>query len=247
MRALFQSSSVAYQGGLYSVNSHGHGPEKGQDCRGTVVQVNERDQKCRFTGVERNTGVGPEEEEEDEIGTATLHVVHCLPFATGSTSFVLLEALTGIQFTEWEADSVGNAFLARTGICELFESFRFFLEWTQTNEGAAGPKTVLRGMLDDAARQCTFILDTSLRPRHDTIIPDIESKYFIVHKFIGDIVWMSGGAEPFSDEEDENMMVTDSNIDALMERLLSPEMDMVPRERQGIYMTRFELVPKDMV
>ncbi|KAJ6624477.1 hypothetical protein B0H10DRAFT_2006134 [Mycena sp. CBHHK59/15] len=207
--------------------------------KSVVDQVRERDDdKCRLTGVEREKeGSEAEDQEARGVVTDTLQVVHCLPFKTGNTSFDPIEGLAGIKFTDWQADSVENAFLTRPTIHEQFAAFKIFFEWIQTAKG-------------EEAR-CDSILDKPLRPRHDTSIADLDPKYFIVHKYIGDIVWMSGGAEPVSDEEEDDdkdvKVLSDTNIGAVIEKLHSPEMDMLPREREGIFRPRIQLVHKNSV
>ncbi|KAJ7657894.1 hypothetical protein DFH06DRAFT_1197425 [Mycena polygramma] len=230
----------------------------------TVVdQVRERDDKCRLTGVEREKS-GPEGEDQRRRRAAmdTLQVVHCLPYKTGNTSFHLLEALAGVNFTGWQADSVENAFLARLSIHELFAAFKIFFEWTLTangdveiiirgRTGPADPFFFLQTLRDDHGQPCDLIIGKPLRARHNTAIADIDEKFFVLHKYIGDIVWMSGGAEPVPDsdeDDDEGMKVlSNNNVGTVMEKLRSPEMDMLPRQREGIFHPIVELVPKQLV
>ncbi|KAJ7928750.1 hypothetical protein B0H13DRAFT_1966044 [Mycena leptocephala] len=230
--------------------------------KSVVEQVRERDgDKCRLTGVEREKE-GSEAEDQEARGVAadTLQVVHCLPLRTSNTSFDLIEGLAGIQFTGWQADSVENAFLTRPTTHALFAAFKIFFEWIQTAEGEeiiirgrtgpASPKTTLRGLLNESGQRCDSILDKPLRPRHGTSIADLDPKYFILHKYIGDIVWMSGGPEPVSDEEDDDedvKVLSDTNIGAVTEKLHSPEMDLLPREMEGIFQPRIQLVHKNLV
>ncbi|KAJ7485490.1 hypothetical protein FB451DRAFT_1230016 [Mycena latifolia] len=227
--------------------------------KSVVDQVRERDNdKCRLTGVERDKE-GSEGEDQEARGVATdaLQVVHCLPFTTGNTSFDLIEGLAGINFTGWQADSVENAFLTRGTIHEQFAAFKIFFEWIRTAEGdeiiirgrtgPASPNKALRGLLNDRGQRCDSILDKPLRPRHDTSIADLDSKYFIIHKYIGDIVWMSGGADPVSDEEEDVKVLSDTNIGTVIEKLCSPEMDMLPREREGVFRPSIQLIPKNSV
>ncbi|KAJ7433269.1 hypothetical protein FB451DRAFT_1314394, partial [Mycena latifolia] len=227
--------------------------------KSVVDQVRERDNdKCRLTGVERDKE-GSEGEDQEARGVATdaLQVVHCLPFTTGNTSFDLIEGLAGIKFTGWQADSVENAFLTRRTIHEQFAAFKIFFEWIRTADGdeiiirgrtgPASPNKALRGLLNDRGQRCDSILDKPLRPRHDTSIADLDSKYFIIHKYIGDIVWMSGGADPVSDEEEDVKVLSDTNIGTVIEKLCSPEMDMLPREREGVFRPSIQLVPKNSV
>jgi len=49
------------------------------------------------------------------------------------------------------------------------------------------------------------------------------------------------------DDEDEEMCVTEYNFDVLMDKLNTPEMDLVPREREWMFGVRMELVPKNEV
>jgi hypothetical protein len=93
-------------------------------------------------------------------------------------------------------------------------------------------------------------LDTPVRPRSNTTIADIDQKYFILDKFVGDIVWMCRGAEPVSDDEEddeEDMVVSDINIGMLLEKLQSPAIDLVPREQEVMFGSRMVLVQKDTV
>ncbi|KAF7335747.1 HNHc domain-containing protein [Mycena venus] len=231
----------------------------------TVVdQVRLRDENCRLTGVGRVKSCTTAEElkQRRQARQATvekLQVVHGLPFQMGKTSFALVEALTGIKCEGWEADSIGNAFLAQPPVHGLFGSFRIYLEWNADGQiiirgrtGAGDPELFLEMIVNDRYRMCAQpgeFLDTPVRPRFDTTIADIDPKYFILHKFVGDIVWMCGGAEPVSDDEEddeEDMVVSDINIDMLLEKLRSPAMDLVPREQEMMF-GRMVLVQKDTV
>ncbi|KAJ6557326.1 hypothetical protein DFH09DRAFT_543101 [Mycena vulgaris] len=227
----------------------------------TVVdQVRERDQKCRLTGVElvKSGATAEELEALEQAGRAfvpTLQVVHGLPFQLGKTTFALVTALTGIDCQDWATDSIGNAFLAHQQLHELFGSFKIFLEWTPDGQiiirgrtGAGSPRLYLRMIVNDCLHPCHMpgeLLDTPIRPRLNTSISDLDSKYFILHRFIGDIVWMCGGAEPVSDDDEDNMVVSATNIGMLMEKLQSPMMDFVPREQELLFGSRMVLVPKN--
>ncbi|KAJ7366739.1 hypothetical protein DFH08DRAFT_174478 [Mycena albidolilacea] len=207
-----------------------------------------RDENCRLTGVGRVKSRATAEElmRRRQARQATidkLQVVHGLPFQMGKTSFALVEALTGIKCESWVADSIGNAFLAHPQVHGLFGSFRIYLEWKADGQifirgrtGAGDPELFLEMIVNDRHRMCDQageFLDTPVRSRFNPAIADIDQKYFILHKFVGDIVWMCGGAEPVSDDEeddDEDMVVSDINIDTLLEKLGSPAMDLVPRE-----------------
>jgi hypothetical protein len=119
--------------------------------------------------------------------------------------------------------------------------------------GAGDPELFLEMIVNDRHRTCDQageFLDTPVRSRFNPAIADIDQKYFILHKFVGDIVWMCGGAEPVSDDEeddDEDMVVSDINIDTLLEKLGSPAMDLVPREQEMMFGSRMVLVPKDTI
>jgi hypothetical protein len=119
--------------------------------------------------------------------------------------------------------------------------------------GAGDPGLFLEMIVNDRYQRCALpgeFLDTAVRPRSNTTIADIDPKYFILHKFVGDIVWMCGGAEPVSDDEEddeEDKVVADTNIDILLEKLRSPAMDLVPREQETMFGSRMVLVPKDKV
>ncbi|KAJ7248556.1 hypothetical protein B0H12DRAFT_1072604 [Mycena haematopus] len=232
------------------------------DCRGSgSLQVHARDKNCRLTGVASSED--PEEldrlEQAGKVICQKLQVVHGLPFQMGDTSFVLVEALTGINCNDWSADCAENAFLAQPPVHELFGSFRTYFEWTPSNEiiirgrtGAGKPDRYLHSFNNDNYCMCSQpgqFIDTPLRPRFDTEIADIDQKYFILHKFVGDIVWMSGGPEPDSDdeEEDEEKVVSDANIGLLLEKLESPIMDFVPQEQGMMFGSGMVLVHKNTV
>ncbi|KAJ7483397.1 hypothetical protein FB451DRAFT_1234481 [Mycena latifolia] len=232
----------------------------------TVVdQVRVRDENCRLTGVGRvKSGTTAEElMQRRQARRATvkkLQVVHGVPFQMGKTSFALVEALTGIKCEGWVADSIENAFLAQPQVRELFGSFQIYLEWTADGQiiirgrtGAGDPELFLEMIVNDRYRLCALpgeFLDTPVRPRFNTTIADIDPKYSILHKFVGDIVWMCGGAEPVSDDEEddeEDMVVSDINIGTFLEKLRSPAMDLVPREQEMMFGSRMVLVQKDTV
>ncbi|KAJ6596578.1 hypothetical protein B0H10DRAFT_2197134 [Mycena sp. CBHHK59/15] len=180
----------------------------------------------------------------------------------GKTSFALVEAFTGIKCEGWVADSIENAFLAQPQVDELFGSFQIYLEWMANGQiimrdrtGAGDPELFLEMIVNDRYRLCALpgeFLDTPVRPRFNTTIADIDPKYFILHKFVGDIVWMCGGAAPVSDykeddetpvsdyeeDEEEDMVVSDINIGTLLGKLRSPAMDWVPREQEMMFGSR---------
>ncbi|KAJ6611610.1 hypothetical protein B0H10DRAFT_2055801, partial [Mycena sp. CBHHK59/15] len=229
----------------------------------TVVdQVRMRDENCRLTGVGRVKSRTTAEElvQRRKARQATvekLQVVHGLPFQMGKTSFALVEALTGIKCESWVADSIGNAFLAQPPVHGLFGSFRIYLEWKADGQiiirgrtGAGDPDLFLEMIVNDRHHMCDQpgeFLDTPVRSRFNPAIADIDQKYFILHKFVGDIVWMCGGAEPVSDDEEddeEDMVVSDINIDTFLEKLRSPAMDLVPREQEMMFGSRMVLVQK---
>ncbi|KAJ7116080.1 hypothetical protein C8R44DRAFT_794087 [Mycena epipterygia] len=229
----------------------------------TVVdQVRVRDENCRLTGVGRvKTGTTTEELIQRRQATVKkLQVVHGLPFQTGKTSFALVEALTGIECEGWVLDSIENAFLAQSQVHELFGSFQIYLEWMANGQiiirgrtGEGNPQPFLEMILNDRYCRCVLpgeFLDTPVRARVSSTIADIDPKYFILHKFVGDIVWMCGGVELVSDDEEddeEDMIVSDINIGTLLEKLRSPAMDLVPREQEMMFGSRMVLVQKDTV
>ncbi|KAJ7814138.1 hypothetical protein B0H14DRAFT_3149530 [Mycena olivaceomarginata] len=215
----------------------------------TVVdQVKVRDENCRLTGVGRvKSGTTAEQliqrRQARRATVRKLHVVHGLPFQMGKTSFALVEALTGIKCEGWVADSIENAYSV------FFPSEAIII---RGRTGAGDPGLFLEMIVNDQYQRCALpgeFLDTPVRPRSNTTIADIDPKYFILHKFVGDIVWMCGGAEPVSDDEedDEEDMVADTNIGILLEKLRSPAMDLVPREQEMIFGSRMVLVQKDTV
>ncbi|KAJ7109801.1 hypothetical protein C8R44DRAFT_800588 [Mycena epipterygia] len=240
-------------------------PDNSRD-RSIAEDVRDRDLKCRMTGISREKNTYTDEEEQQRISgkvmTAPLEAAHGLPFAMGKTSFDLVTALTGVQ-CNWKADCVENAILVHTVIHKLFGSWKLYLEWTSDQQEViirarpppASPMSTLAGIGNARRQFCDLpgvLIDQPLQPRHDDKINDIDPKYFVLHKFIGDIVWMYGGAEPISkdeeDDDDEEMCcVTEDNVDVLMDRLNAPDMDFLPRERKGVFGTRMVLVPKDEV
>ncbi|KAJ7784471.1 hypothetical protein B0H16DRAFT_299046 [Mycena metata] len=133
----------------------------------------------------------------------------------------------------------------------------------RTEADASDPSLILESILNERRRPCDEpgeFLDPPVRPRIDPSIADMDEKYFILHKFVGDIVWMCGGAEPMSDEEDEeddeDMVVSDIDIGRLVEKLQSPSMDFVPREQDSMFGSHMvvtsvvvcqERLPKDSV
>ncbi|KAJ7496005.1 hypothetical protein B0H11DRAFT_2276615, partial [Mycena galericulata] len=188
-------------------------------------QVHDRDVNCRLTGV----GAPKEGDEQDEenapdvVMVPELQVAHCLPYKMRDTTYALLTGLTGIEYKGWVTDSVQNAFLARPILYTLFAAFKIWFEWVQTangkeiiirgRTGLGSPKSSLRGILTDAGLVGETILNQPLRACHNLSIPDIDQRYFVLHKYIGDVVWMSGGAEPVSDEEEDAEMLLDTNFD----------------------------------
>ncbi|KAJ7104267.1 hypothetical protein B0H15DRAFT_809285, partial [Mycena belliarum] len=208
----------------------------------TVVdQVRMHDENCRLTGVGRVNSRATAEElmqrrKAKQATVSKLQVAHGLPFQMGKTSFAFVEALTGIKCKSWVADTIGNTFLAQP-------------PWK------ADGQIIIRGRTGGGAPDLLGddpgeFPDTPVRSRFNPAIADIEQKHFILRKFVGDIVWMCGGPEPFSDDDednDEDMVVSDINIDTLLEKLGSPGMDLVPREQETMFGSRMVLVRKDTV
>ncbi|KAJ7207108.1 hypothetical protein GGX14DRAFT_636239, partial [Mycena pura] len=225
--------------------------------------VQHRDLKCRMTGVSRKKKKYTAEEvqqfDNGETYYGTLEVAHGLPFGMGEASFPLVTALTGVQ-CKWKADCVENAILLQSGIHTLFGCWKLHLEWTPDGQVMIRARSFpdikpdLSTEVNAKGQLCHrpgALIDQPLRRPHNDSIADIDPKFFILHKFIGDIVWMCGGAEPISDDEeeyeDEEMCVTEYNLNVLMDKLNAPEMNLVPREREGMFGVRTELVPKNEV
>ncbi|KAJ6603084.1 hypothetical protein B0H10DRAFT_2229928 [Mycena sp. CBHHK59/15] len=112
-----------------------------------------------------------------------------LPTTVCLESFALVEAFTGIKCEGWVADSIENAFLAQLQVHELFGSFQIYLEWMAN--GQIIMQLFLEMIFNNRYRLCALpgeFLDTPVRPRFNTMIADIDPKYFILHKFVGDIL-----------------------------------------------------------
>ncbi|KAJ7686159.1 hypothetical protein B0H14DRAFT_3674831 [Mycena olivaceomarginata] len=194
----------------------------------------------------------------EELASEMLALVEFVQM--GQTSFALVEALTGIKCEDWVTNSIEYAFLAQPQVQELFGSFQLYLEWTDDRQimirgrtGEGNPRPFLQTIVNDRLQLCAEpgeFLDAPVRPRSNTTIADIDPIFFILHKFVGDIVWMCGGPEPaFDNEEDdeEDMVVSDTNIGILLEKLRSPAMDLVPREQEVLFGSSMVLVQKDTV
>jgi len=130
-----------------------------------------------------------------------LKVAHGLPFGMGEASFALVTALTGVQ-CQWKANCVENAILMHADIHKLFGSWKLYLEWTVDGQVMIRARsfTDIQPDLWDVGnaegQRCHLpgaLIDQPLRTPHDKSIADIDAKFFILHKFIGDIVWMCGG------------------------------------------------------
>ncbi|KAF9025595.1 hypothetical protein BDZ89DRAFT_1182156 [Hymenopellis radicata] len=195
---------------------------EGRDDR-VADKVRMRDENCRLSGVIRDknrTDAEALELELSEVPVATMQVAHGLPFAMGETSFCLVEVLTGLPITTWglTVDCVQNALLMSSALHHLFGSFKLYLEADpndidiiyirgRRSPARANPRSVLFGISNDRGERCSdpfALINTPLRPRAVESIADIDMKYFTLHKFIGDIAWMCGGAEPESDNEGED-------------------------------------------
>ncbi|KAJ7267416.1 hypothetical protein C8J57DRAFT_1616214 [Mycena rebaudengoi] len=200
--------------------------------------VRDRDLRCRMTGISwakwRMT-------EEDLLRTLAIY-----------QAFELVAVLTGIK-CDWTVDCVENALVLYCTIHNLFGAWKLYLEWTPDGKAIIRARSGTEFFLDDAQRRnCSqpgVLIDQPLKPPHDTNVNDIDRKYFVLHKFIGDIVWMSGvyDDDELEDEEDEEIYVTEDNIDLIMTKLSAPEMDLVPREREAMFGTRMVWVHKDKV
>ncbi|KAJ7222455.1 hypothetical protein GGX14DRAFT_388258 [Mycena pura] len=243
----------------------------GEPSNRTVVdQVRQRDVGCRMTGVKRSPASWTTEEldrwnRERPVIVPKLEVVHGLPHQMGETTYGLVKALTGIEFPvdEWNPDVPQNAFLAQPMVHSIFGEFRIWLDFTSNGQrvgrqfkqifirGRDGPGTpfpALSGVMNNCRQSCGRLnefVDRELQPTHDPIIPDLDKKIFILHRFVGDVVWLSGGAEPTSDDEDgdeiEKVRLED-HFEDLDAKLRSPDMDLVPRLRDGMFGSELELV-----
>ncbi|KAJ7267414.1 hypothetical protein C8J57DRAFT_1510509 [Mycena rebaudengoi] len=89
------------------------------------------------------------------------------------------------------------------------------MEWTPDEEAIirarSGTEFFLASFNDAQRRNCSqsgVLVDQPLKPPRDTNVNDIDRKYFVLHKFIGDIVWMSGvyDDDEFEDEEGAEML-----------------------------------------
>ncbi|KAF9025586.1 hypothetical protein BDZ89DRAFT_74807 [Hymenopellis radicata] len=196
-------------------------PGEGIDDR-VADKVRMRDENCRLSGVIRDKKRTAEAARirKLRVPVATLQVAHGLPFGMGETSFRLVEVLTGLPIRTWGTtiECVENALLMRSTLHNLFGSFRIYLEAdpndidivyirARTSPYNADPMNNLAGIIDLEGRACDVpgvLIDARLRSRNLQTIADIDMKYFTLHKFIGDIVWMCGGVDPECDDEDED-------------------------------------------
>ncbi|KAJ7283165.1 hypothetical protein C8J57DRAFT_729358 [Mycena rebaudengoi] len=138
----------------------------------------------------------------------------CPMYDMGPSAFALLSALTGLTLDKLAPDRVENAFLLHSALHPLFAEFRLFLEFSgdqiyirqRTVPDTASPLPFL-AILNDRRQNCqvpNVLLDTPLRLRRDMAIPDIEPTFFVLRKFVGDVVWMCGGAWDGDDEYDDD-------------------------------------------
>ncbi|KAJ7267425.1 hypothetical protein C8J57DRAFT_1616216 [Mycena rebaudengoi] len=194
--------------------------------------VRDRDLRCRMTGISRAKWRMTEED-----------------LLRGSIASKTLSYYT-VQFTT----SLGRGNSTWSGLLMERYGVPMHLMWRMNIFKAiirarSGTEFFLASFNDAQRRNCSqpgVLIDQPLKPPHDTNVNDIDRKYFVLHKFIGDIVWMSGVYD--DDElEDEEMYVTEDNIDLIMAKLSAPEMDSVPREREAIFGTRMVWVHKDKV
>ncbi|KAJ7222456.1 hypothetical protein GGX14DRAFT_428803 [Mycena pura] len=234
----------------------------GEPSNRTVVdQVRQRDVGCRMTGVKRIPPNLTTEErnrvlQERPGMVGKLEVVHGLPYQMGETTYALVKALTGIEFPvdEWNLDVPQNVFLAQPMVHSIFGEFRIWLDFTSNGifirgrDGHGTPLLALSSVANNRRQFCDLpneFVDRELQPTHDSNIPDLDKKFFILHRFVGDIVWLSWGAEP--DEEDDGemdseMVQLEDYFEELDAKLRSPDMDLVPRLRDGMFGSELELV-----
>ncbi|KAJ7204789.1 hypothetical protein GGX14DRAFT_459766, partial [Mycena pura] len=235
----------------------------GEPRKHTVVdQVRQRDVGCRMTGVERIPPNLTTEElneflREELVMVEKLEVVRGLPYQMGETTYGFIKALTGIEFpiNEWKPDVPQNMFLAQPTAHSVFAEFRVWLDFTadgifiRGRDGHGTPLLALRTVTNNRAQYChrpNEFVNRELQPTHDPNIPDLDKKFFILHRFVGDIVWLSEGAEPESDDEEDDgemgMIRLEDYFEDLDAKLRSPNMDLVPRLRDGIFGNDMELV-----
>ena len=97
----------------------------------------------------------------------------------------------------------------------------------------ANPINYLTGIVNDAgngSRQICHMggfIDCPLRAPKDASIPDIEEKFFVMHRYIGNIYWMAAAADPTILEgrpDDYDLrLLSDSNFDFLSQQLVIKE------------------------
>ncbi|KAJ7918921.1 hypothetical protein B0H13DRAFT_1990720 [Mycena leptocephala] len=230
--------------------------------RTVVDQVRERDVGCRMTGVKRTPQNLTTEQlhqylRERPVTVPKLEVAHGLPYQMGETTYGLVKALTGIEFPidEWNPDVAQNAFLVQPTIHIIFSTFRIWLDFTPNGifirgrDGQGTPLLSLSGVPNKRRKFCDLpneFIDRELEPTYDLTAPDLDQKIFIIHRFVGDIVWLSGGAESESDDEDDDgereMIRLEDHLEELNEKLRSSNMEFVPRMREGIFGSELEMV-----
>ncbi|KAJ7719930.1 hypothetical protein B0H16DRAFT_1474656 [Mycena metata] len=239
---------------------------KSEEKEALIEKVKIRDgNKCRMSATQRLPMRKPPTAEDmkrfrvEGTMTATLELVHGLPYAAKPRAFAFLTALTGIRCDDLTADCVENAFLCRVDTLHyLFSRFELYLECRGGDHDlvvrSRGDVSLLLLGSFISARDghCQFgttLLDRPLCPPHDASIPDIDPKFFVLHKFIGDIVWMCDGPpdDEYEEKEEEiekTRVLSDDNFDELVEKLSSPMMGYLARDG-GVFGR--VMVPKDDV
>ncbi|KAJ7212048.1 hypothetical protein GGX14DRAFT_621464 [Mycena pura] len=148
-----------------------------------------------------------EDEYDPDAIEASLGVVHILPYAAGTGAWPMLARVTGMSIKDWDADHESNAILLHDALNRAFSGFRIYFEQNTKNEIVirfrteplyANPIRTFRPMYSPRRDfRCPLAEDgEALLAVADPGIPDLDPKFCLVHKALGDIFWMLAAVEP---------------------------------------------------
>ncbi|KAE9404435.1 hypothetical protein BT96DRAFT_417891 [Gymnopus androsaceus JB14] len=178
--------------------------------------------------------------------TGQLQIAHGMPQGLQETAWIMLKAITGMSFDGWKADCAENALVLLSSLHALLGAFKLYLELDDDKRlivrgrkvsDKANPITSLRGVPSAyyQTQNCDRVLLDKPLPLPPPLLSDqlhvpfLDSKFFHLHRLIGDVFWMVASADPSilePDEDEEDVTVlNDKNIFRVLDKLDSENME----------------------
>ncbi|KAI0250152.1 hypothetical protein BJV78DRAFT_1221606, partial [Lactifluus subvellereus] len=143
-------------------------------------------------------------------------VAYGIPWRVDQPYWGLIRRLLGVSGPSTSVDIAQNAMLLQAPIRQNFQDFTLYFD-----PGFVLRRRTLRGL------QLSNILNIVHVRQEVAAIDDVQYSYFLLHKLIGDIVYMAGGTETlgldeFGPDEDPwtvTHLVSESSLPALDDEL----------------------------